>query len=98
MNLSAPSLEFARCDLWLRDVIEHKDLLGMTVDEANCFLKLMFKDEDVIYKAGSPQDADAAIEVLAVEEALWLGLHHMTHTHELRVGRECAQGALKMGR
>ncbi len=62
----------------LRDVIEDKHLLGMAVDEANRFAKLVLDDEQIIGKAGIAYGADAAVEVCAIEEALRLGLHYVT--------------------
>jgi len=78
VNAGAPRLDLACCDLGLRNVIEHEELLWMAVDEANRFAKLMLDDEQIVCEAGSMDGADATVEVFAVEEALRLGLHYMT--------------------
>ena len=69
-------------DLRLGNVIKNEDLVWMAIDKTDSLFELTFEDQHVVNEALRLECLNAAIKCFAVEEAIGLTLHDVTHGFE----------------
>ena len=64
-------------------MIKHEDLVRVAIDQTDSLFELTFEDQHVVNEALHFECLNAAIKCFAVEEAIGLALHDVTHGLEL---------------
>lgn len=81
-EVARPGIEFSGADGRLGDVIEDKNLVGMTIDEADGGGKLVVDNEDVVGEIAGAELRESGVEVGAIHVCVGLSLEDVANTFE----------------